>query len=305
MRTLLLFVLLPSVALAGARGSAFQKESKQGANFWAPSSAIDGKLETAWMVPGESANRGEWIEIDIPQGEVDKIRIFPGFAKSEETFADYPRVKQLRVDVYALDDDQKAAQVGSSTIDIADKREWQTIELPDAQVAAGLFGGRVRLSVVDIHEGEDYPNLAMSEVLVQMKEFDAKVKISAVNEAPTPTDELLDENPKTAWLAPGASFTLSLDSSGFGLSSIGLLPGGKDFARPKTVEITASGITRKTELADKPTEVGWAEVPGFNGYTGGAFGGVEVKVLDVWPGAKSQDVKIAEMKTKATNFESL
>ena len=104
MRIALLFTLLCSVAWAGAKGSAFRKETKLGANYWAASQAVDGKLETAWMVPGESSNKGEWIEIDIPQGTVDKIAIFPGFNKSEETWGDYPRIKQMRVDIQALDE---------------------------------------------------------------------------------------------------------------------------------------------------------------------------------------------------------
>ena len=147
MRIALLFTLLCSVAWAGATGSSYQKETKRGAKFWAAQSAVDGDLETAWMVPGESANKGEWIQIDIPQGTVDKIAIFPGYNKSEETWSDYPRVKQMRVDIYALDDDQKVTAVGSSTIEIADKREWQIIDVPDAKAAAGLFGGD-RKSVV-------------------------------------------------------------------------------------------------------------------------------------------------------------
>ena len=112
MRTLLLFALVPTLAWAGARSSSIEKGGKQGANHWAAASAIDGRLETAWMVPGESQNRGEWIEIDLPRGHVDKIEIYPGFARDDESWADYPRVKKIRVDIFALDNDQNAKQVG-------------------------------------------------------------------------------------------------------------------------------------------------------------------------------------------------
>ncbi len=301
MRLLPLVLLVPTLAWAGARGSAFQKETKLGANFWAPSAAIDGKLDTAWMVPGESPNRGEWIEIDVPRGEVDKISIFPGFNKNEETFTDYPRLKQVRVDIFALDDDQNAKQVGSATLELADKREWQVLDLPDTKIDAGLFGGRVRISVVDIYDGADFPNLGVSEVLVHMKEFDAKAKVTAINEGdPSGATPALDEDLKT-FAKFAAGDVLTLESQNFGVSSIGFAP-VKDYARPKTVAVTFGGQTITTVLPEKATDVQWAQVPGFNGYTGGAFGSIEVKIVDVYPG-KNPEVGVAELKARATNFE--
>ena len=302
MRTALLFTLLCSVAWAGAKGSAFQKETKRGANFWAASQAVDGKLDTAWMVPGESANKGEWIEIDIPRGDVDKIAIFPGYNKSEETWSDYPRVKQMRVDIQALDDDQNATAVGSQTIEIADKREWQIIDITDAKVQAGLFGGKVKLTVTDVYDGEDYPNLAIAEVYVIMKEFDGKAKVTSVDDNPDPAilADALDENPKTfSKLAAGQ--VIKLESQNFGLSSVGFAP-MKDYSRAKTVEVSFGGQTITTVLPEKGTDVGWATIPAFNGYTGGAFGEIEVKIVDSYPG-KMPEIGVSELKTRATNFE--
>ena len=295
-----LLLLLPSLAFAGAKGSSFQKETKQSASLYAPAAAIDGKLETAWMVPGESANLGEWIEIDLPRGEVDKIAIYPGWGKSEETFADYPRLKKIRVDISALDDDQQPKQVGTATLDIADKAEWQTFDLPDTKIEAGLFGGRLRISVVEIYKGQDFENLAVSDVLIHLKEFEAKAKVTAIDEGPADAAaDALDGNPKTfAKLKAGQ--VLTLESQSFGLSSIGFAS-VKDYARPKTVEITAQGRTQTTVLPEKATE-GWATVPGFNGYTGGAFGSIEVKIVDIYPG-KNPEVGVSELKAKATNFE--
>lgn len=307
MRHLWILALLPGVAWAGARVSSFQKESRNGANYWNASAAIDGKLETAWMVPGESENKGEWIEIDVPRGEVDKIAIFPGFDKSDEAFADYPRLKKVRIDIFALDDGQEAKQVGTATLDVADKREVQVLDLPDTKVNDGMFGGRVRLTVLEVHDGEDFPNLAVSEIMVHMKEFDAKVQVTAVS-AETPgkgKELLLDENPKTVFSAPGTSLEMTLAAPGFGVSSVGFAPAGKDYARPKTVEISVGNQTLKTVLPDNPTALQFAPVPGFNGYTGGGFGDLTVKILDVYPGAKLQEIGISELKAKATSFESI
>ena len=58
--------LLPSIALAGARVSAEKKVTRhRGSVSWGGSVAIDNDATTAWMVPGESQNRGEWIEFLI------------------------------------------------------------------------------------------------------------------------------------------------------------------------------------------------------------------------------------------------
>lgn len=300
----LVLLLIPAVALAGGRVSNFKPENKMGANYWSAAAAIDGKLETAWMVPGESENKGEWIELDIPPGEVDKVAIYPGYGKSDEHFKDYPRLKQVRVDVYHLDDDQNATVAGSATIDLADKAEMQVIDIPDVKRGDGLFGGRVRFTVLAVYDGDDYPNLAVSEVQAVLKEFDAKAKVVGV------TDEangngmaaLSDENPKSFWEAPAGS-SVKIDPVGFGISSVGFVAMGKEYARPKTVEITVQGITRTTTLPDAAGPQ-WAHTPPFNGFNGGAFGAVEVKVVDTWPGTNA-NLGVAELKMRATTYEAL
>jgi hypothetical protein len=296
----LLALLLPVVAFAGGRVSHFKTENKMGANFYNIQAAIDGKIETAWMVPGESDNKGEWVEVDIPVGEVDKIAIYAGYGKNAETFSDFPRVKKMRVDVYGIDDSMDAAIIASSDIDIADKPEMQLIDVPD--VKSGVNGGRVRLTVLDLYPGEDYPNLAVSEVTVMMKEIDGKAVIAAISGEMDGhgKDALQDDNPKTFWAAEakGAGFTLT--STGFALSSVGFVPQGKDYARPKTVKISVGPVTKVTEFPDTPGEK-WAPIPAFNGYNGGGFGDVEVEIVDVWPGTNPQ-VGLSELKVKATTY---
>ncbi len=300
-----LVLLSVTNAYAGAKVSAFKAESKLGANYFNGASAIDGKAETAWMVPGESPNRGEWIEVDIPKGDVDKIGIMPGWNKSEESFTDYPRAKTIRVDVYDLDDDQNVKQVGTATLQIADKREWQILDMPDIKVGAeGLFGGRVRISVVDIYDGEDFPNLGISELVVYLKEYDSVGKVTggAPNVEGHAVELSTDGNAKTFWAGPAGS-SFDIDGAGFGLGSIGFVGAGKDYGRPKTVAVTANSVTLTTVLVDKP-DVQWAAVPGGNGYTGGGFGGVSVKIVDSYPG-KNAEVGLSEIKLHATCHEDL
>lgn len=296
----LLVLLLPSVALAGAKVSAANTSGRD-KGAWSAGNAIDGKTNTAWMVPGESDNKGEWIELDVPKGEVDKIVIFPGLGRDEESFGDYPRVKKLRIDIMALDDDQNPKTVATHTVEIADKAELQVIDVPDTKVTSELFGGKVRLTIEDVHEGNDFPNVAVSEVSILMKEFDARVKVSSTT-APADASVLTDENAKTVWNAP-AGTELTLDMGAYGISSIGFVGAGKDAARPKTVEVTVGALSRTTVLGDKPGEAQWAALPSFNGYNGGAMGEIVVKIVDTYPGAKSQDLGVSELKARATSME--
>ncbi len=287
-------------AVAGAKASSFQKETRLGTNYWNAGSAIDGKVETGWLLPGDSNNRGEWIEIDVPKGEVDKIGLVAGFDKDEETFADHARVKQLRVDVFSIDNEQVAKQVGSATVDVADQRGWQVIDIPDVKVGDdGFFGGKVRLSVVDIYEGQDYPNLGMSEVCVYLKEFDATPKITALSTGTA--DVLTDGNPKTLWTgAAGAEFTVA--PSGFAVSSVGFV-GDKAQGRAKTVKFTVGNITTEATLLDQP-DLQWVSLLPFNGYVGSSIDDVVVTVVDVYPSAAG-NVALQEMKFRASYFEGL
>lgn len=298
-------LLAPVVALAGAKVSAFQKDTKNGANYWSGGSAIDGKVETAWMLPGESANRGEWIEVELPKGTVDKLVILPGFGKNDETFADYPRVKQLRIDFFSMNDEQGYTQVGTATVDVAEAKTpgFQTIDLPDTKVGGDLFGGKAKISVVDIYPGNDFPNLAISELAFVLSEFEIAPSITAVSGegAGHPKDHALDEDAKTFWSIPAADAGFTLKGDSYGVSSVGFLCSSKDYARAKTVEITLNGLVQRTVLEDKPGTVQWARTAPFNGYTGGATGDVEVKIIDAYPGAKSQEICLTTLKLQSTN----
>lgn len=296
----LLVVLVPLAAAAGGRVSHFKAENKLGANYYNVQAAIDGKVETAWMVPGESDNKGEWIEVDIPTGEVDKIAVYPGYGKSPDTFSDFPRVKQFRVDVYAIDENMESAIAGTATIDLADKPEMQVVDVAD--VKTGVNGGRVRLAVMDVYPGQDYPNLAVSEVVVLMKEIEGKANISEISAEMEghSRETLMDGNPKTFWMADVKGASLTLQSTGFAMSSLGFLPEGKEYARPKTVKISVGPVSKVTEFPDTPGER-WAPIPAFNGYNGGGFGDVQVEILDVYPGTNPQ-LGISELKVRASTY---
>jgi hypothetical protein len=291
-----LLLLVAEPASAGAKASAFQPENKKGTNYWNAGSAIDGKPETAWSVPGESPNRGEWILIDVPKGSVEKIGIDPGWDRDADTFADYPRVKQLRVDVYTIDNDSVDQLVGTETIEVADKAGMQVVALKSKyQVGVdSFFGGRVKLSVTDIYEGRDFPNLRVSELAIFLAEQPATPTIKNVDPG-----ALTDGNAKTVWKgAAGATF--EIDPVGWAISSIGF-QGDKGAGRAKTVKVVVGDRAEQTfTLADKP-DLQWIALAPFNGYVGSSIDGVTVTIVDSY----GADVGLQELKFQATHYEPL
>ncbi len=293
----LVALLSVNSAFAGAKASSFQAENKKGANTWNAGSAIDGKAETAWSLPGESVNRGEWISLEIPKGTVEKVGIVCGWDKDEDSFKDYPRVKQLRIDVYTLDNDQAEKQVGSETIDVPDSRGLQVIPLK-TKVKVGddsFFGGKVKLSVVDIYPGEDFPNLRVSEVAVYLGEMDATPEVLGID-----ATAVTDGNVKTLLtVASGTEF--QLNPKGWAISSIGF-QGDKGKARAKTVKVKVgdAGPEQTFTLADKP-DMQWITLAPFNGYVGSTIDNAVITLVDSY----GADVNFQELKFKATHFEPL
>ncbi|MFH1466662.1 MAG: discoidin domain-containing protein [Pseudomonadota bacterium] len=309
-RALLLLVLVPAAAWAGATASNFKPEHRKGANYWNAQSAIDGDPATCWMVPGESPNRGEWLELDIPKGKLDKIGMTVGWAQDAETFKDYARVKTVKIEAFSLNDRQELSPRGSTTATFQDTADWQVIDVENLQVGEDLFGGKVRISIVDIYDGQDFPNLAISELKMYLEEFDTTLKAPEFGDAAsaaagdTGPEAMLDTNEKTIFTTAAQGAFFSVEAPGFGVSSIGIKPGPATFARPKTVEVTANNLTETFTLQDDPKlAVQWVQVPTITGYSGGAFGEIVVKITDTYPGSQGTDIAIAELYGKATNFE--
>jgi hypothetical protein len=305
-RALTLF-LVPAVAFAGATASKFKPEHRKGANYWNAQSAIDGQLDTCWMVPGESPNRGEWIELDLPKSTVDKIGMVVGWAQDEETFQDYARVKAIKVEAFSMNDRQELSPRGSATAQFQDEMAMQVIDIDDLQVGEDLFGGKLRINIADIYDGRDYPNMAISELLVYLTEFETKLKapefsdLSSTPAGPQLAELAIDEDEKTFFATAVEGGFLQLEGPGFGVSTLGIKQGPKSHARPKKIKVSANNRELIHELEDS-AEVQWVLVPSITGYTGGAFGEIKIEFLEVYPG-NDPNVAIAEVYGKATNFE--
>jgi hypothetical protein len=297
-------MLLPAVAFAGFRASTFKKETKLGADTWNAAAALDGKSDTCWMVDGESENKGEWIEIDVPKSTVDKVGLIVGWAKDDKSFKDYGRIKQVRVSIYKLETD--AAPAAEQTLTLEDKNTLQILDLNNVEVGDEAYGGKVRITVTDVYPGENFPTIAVSEAIVMLGENEVPstaLKIKSSPDAVNGKDIAMaqDGNAKTFFETAASPAAFDVRGNEYGLSSIGFEAGPVSGARPKTVKVIVDEAVITTVLADKPG-VQWAPVPAVVGYTGSANGTIHVEIVDTYPGKTSQNLGIGELKARYTNY---
>lgn len=300
MMTLIMMSL--QMAFAGAEVSNFKKDTRRGANFWNAGSAIDENPETAWMVSGESENIGEWITIDAPNGtsSLDKVSMIVGYAADEESFFDYSRVKQIRIDVYEYNKSLELEQTTKSVVvNFEDTMEKQVIDIDELKVESSS-GGKFRLNITEVYPGKDYTSVAISEVKLLLTESEGPLNLAGATGTVEGSDELnlTDKSTKSQWIAENNStFTLSGKISSIGLQSV-----SSAYARPKKVKVSTGGRELIHELPNT-SKVNWVLVPTVTGYTGSNWDDVKVEILEVYPGSKGQ-LAISEVKTRATVFSA-
>jgi hypothetical protein len=280
--------LVPVAADAGGfKASSVRKDARNPAT-WDAASALDGNLQTAWMVDAEDESIGQYIQVDVPASTIDKIALVAGYDKDEDTFGDYPRLKSVKIEIF-----QNGQPVGESpTLEVADQRGWQILDIPDTKVEGA--GGSVRLTVLGVHPGKDFANLGLSDIRVHLKEFEAGT-IKVVE--PAGLEAMVDKNPKTVYTHPTADLAFTLAAPGYGLASIGFLPGAS--GRPKTVEISANDNKQTVVLEDK-AEMQWFLLPVLVGYTGSSWGKIGVTVVDTY---SAPGVSFAEVALNAATIE--
>ncbi len=302
------FLGMSSTAFAGYEASSFKREAKRGANFWNAGSALDGNLESCWMIDPEDKNVGQWIQMDLPSGTVDKIALVPGWDVNDNKFFDYARLKKIRIEIFTMDG-TTPKQVGEHTADLEDKRGWQFVDFEDAKIGGEIFGGRVRVTVLETYDGKDYPSLGVSEFRVHLKEFPADtLQISTQPDAEPGHlgDLMLDGNTRTFWAAPSGDDppSFGVSAPGYGFGSLGITQGPKTHARPKTVEIESQNIGITHVMEDK-AGMQWLLMPVIVGYTGSSWGSATVKIIDTYPAESGNGVAISEIKMTAATIEDL
>ena len=304
----LLALGLATPALGGFSASSFKSESRQGKNYWNAGAALDMRFDTCWQIDPERENVGQWIQVDTPLGEIDKIEAVIGWDKSENDFFDYARLKKVKVEVFAKTIGGELEPKGEAEASFQDKRGWQIVDIPDIKVAGDYMGATVRITVQEVYPGKDYPHLAVSEVRVRLKEFPADtLAFGAVPSSEEPEHmglDAIDGNPKTFWAATAKEATFGLKAPGYGLSSVGLQSGPKAYARPKKVKLTNQNQEVVHELEDKPGEMQWLTLPTLTGYTGGGWGEVTVEIMESYPGDDPmKGVALSEVKMMAGSIE--
>lgn len=302
----LLVALLTQDASAGAIASSFKKETKLGANYWAGASAIDGKPETCWMISGETENNGQSITIDLPKSEVDKLGMVIGWAKDDTTWKDYARIKSVRVDVLSYNEDRELVSVGSADASFEDKPGMQVVDVPNFKLGTDEAGGKIKITVTSVFPGQDYPNFAVSEIMVVLAEYDAAVSVSEVSgaDAGHDKDALGDANAKTFWAAPAQGASVTINTAGFGVARMAITHGPKDYSRVKKLKVSVGNRSVEVDIADAAGPQ-WFEIPPVQGYSGSAWGEITLEVLETYTGSKNPSVAIAEIGAKATSFEGL
>ncbi len=312
MRPLILVaaLALPLVAQAGFRVSSFKTETRRGANTWNAAAALDSDPESAWMVEPEADNVGSWFEVDVPKCEVDKIGLMIGWERDDETFTDYHRVRTLKVELFSESADDPRRPVLEHSITFQDQRGWQVVDIPNTVLGDELNGGRIRLTVMETYEGRDYPNLAVSEVLVHLVEREAPIEMrtppDSAHEDHFPGD-MTDGNTRTYWSAgpSGTGNGFEVTANGHGVSSVGIEAGPRTHSRPKTMTIRANDVSQTIEVPEDARGMQWYPVAPLTGYMGSGFGRVSVEVTDTWPGSSVDELAISEVQLRATVYDGL
>ena len=304
----LLAASLITPAFAGFEASSFRAESKLGKNYWNAGAALDMRSETCWQVDPERENVGQWIQLDTPLGEIDKVEAIIGWDKDENAFFDHARIKKVKIEVFAKTLGGDLEPKGEAEASFEDKRGWQVIDIPDVKVQGEYMAARVRLTVLETYAGKDFPNLAVSEVRMRLKEFPAEtLDFATVPNSEDPAHlgaDMTDSNAKTFWAATDKTATFGLKAPGYGLSSVGLQGGPKSHARPKKVKLTNQNQEITHELEDKPGEMQWLLLPTMTGYTGGGWGEVTIEILESYPGDDPMNgVALSEAKMMAGSIE--
>ena len=301
-------VLLASahVAHAGAVVSKHQKETRKGANFYAGNAALDGKDETAWLLPGDSENVGEYIILDIPRINVHKLAMKIGWHRDEDTFKDYARVKKVSIEATYYNgtmDLVPAPKVVEA--EFKDEMGWQLVDLDDIVVDDSTNGGKLKITILEVYPGKDFPQAGVSDLVVHLGEFDAVPQLKEVStEEEGSMLNMQDDNARTSWIAPADNASFTVRGGGVMLSSLDITSGPATHARPKTLKLT---VKNRTELVELPNSAGPHHVilPSTVGYTG-TWDAVKVEVVEVHPGKTHADkVAIAELAGKATALDGL
>ena len=275
---------------------------------YSAASAADGKFETYWINGGGTSGKGEWMELDLPRGNVRMVRIATGV--DGERRAKFSRATKVTLEVRKrLPESDTGELLKTWSVTLEDKAGFQDFPIePMINLSDATFGGSVRITINEVVEGEDFIECATAEVEAVYSLIDAPAILLDVSSGSGSKTNLVDDNTKTAWTADSASDeSFEVESPGWSMSRIGILPGHagawSTYARLKEVTISISGYEIKHTFDDKNT-VQWVDLPLMAGIRAWPFGSVTVQANSVYPGKKEQ-LAISEVKLQALAFDGI
>ncbi|MCK6529238.1 discoidin domain-containing protein [Myxococcota bacterium] len=311
---LLVALAVPSGdAGAAVEAKSYYRDPLKEEYTFAPSRAADGDPETGWIEGQEGDGAGEWLQLDVPKGEIVKLQVQTGIGKDAATAARYGRVKDATIELFSMDDDQKLVPIKQIPFTFQDVPGLQEIPIGGpVKVGSDLWGGKIRLTIRSSYKGTDFDsNVAVGDVLATFKEDTAPTMVlDASGDGPGGSrDALVDEDEKTAWIADGGvGQWIEVEAADWAISGVGLVPGNnkspatwKANARVKDVEITVNGVGQLHTFADKPV-MQWVAFPPKGGTNGGHYGGVKIEIKSVYPGTENQSAAISEVQIRAISF---
>jgi len=144
--------------------------------MYAASRAFDRNQDTAWSEGVDGPGIGEALVVKVEDPR-RPIQILPGFARSERLFRRNNRPERIRI--YVLESRRPAAtQMGIFFADLQilakaeftleDKREWQTLRLPEhaEKYSAPEHGrGLIAIEILSVYKGSHYDDTLISEVM--------------------------------------------------------------------------------------------------------------------------------------------
>jgi hypothetical protein len=147
----------------------------QGRNRYGVGRALDFNEKTAWVEGVKGNGEGEWLELDLgSESHFQTLNLVNGYAKSNRAFSSNGRVRALRVET---------ADGLDLRLQLKDSMRQQSFRLPRKVVSPWL-----RLTILSVYPGSRWQDTAISEVWVDLEEFNYQ------DAPPPPATNLLDEN---------------------------------------------------------------------------------------------------------------
>ena len=298
-----------ALAFAGAEVSGFNKISSQGPTFFDAPSAVDERTDTAWMTAADSENEKEWIQIDGPNfaSKLSQVRIINGYAKDDQSFKDYTKIKKLTIEVYEYNKEMKLYPTKRTVdIELENTPKPQMIKLPKPLEVKSSVGGKYRFTIAEVYktDTENYPdNIALTEISLFLEDQKFSPQIEEEENVIEGEDVflLLDDSTRKMYKM-NSNTKLGFEGGDNSITRLAITPtSDRRYARPKKVKVSVGGREVIQELPEKTGKKPlWIWLPSVTGYPGGSsWDTTYVEILETYPGKKFQEIGLTEIYFQA------